>query len=188
MWATCWKSFPFFVNLNFAELSLKQTPDVSHKTCASHPCLDFNYMAAAIQAAYMGNFLHTYSKLCRSRSTLYLFSIFSYLAITSLVKSSEAKSRSFLPVPKIPLVVSCKAVLQADWTALKCSICRAHFLNLCNAAILPENFNFLHFTPSPDLFCDMWDKLHKPISLKPRTNIELLVSDQTYWNPRREIS
>ena len=149
------KKFSFFVNLNFAEPSSKQTPDVSHKTCASHPCMDFNYMAAAIQAAYMGNFLHTYSKLCRSRSTLYLFSIFSYLAITSLVKSSEAKSKSFLPVPKIPLVVSCKPLLQADWTALKCSICRAHFLNLCNAAILPENFNFLHFTPSPDLFHNM---------------------------------
>ena len=104
-------------------------------------------MAAAIQAAVMGNFLHTYSKLCRSRSTLYLFPIFSYKAITSLVKSSEAKSRSFLPVPKIPLVVSCKALLQADWTALKCSVCRAHFLNLCKATFLPESYNVLEFTP-----------------------------------------
>ena len=128
MWATCWKSCPF-VNLNFAAPSSKQTPDVSHKTCASHPCLDFNYMAAAIQAAFMGNFLHTYSKLCLSQSVLYLFPILSYLAITSLVKSSEAKSKSFLPVPKIPLVVSCKPLLQADWTALKCNICRAHFLS-----------------------------------------------------------
>ena len=44
-------------------------------------------------------------------------------------------------------MVSCKALLQADWTALKCSVCRAHFLNLCKATFLPESYNVLEFTP-----------------------------------------
>ena len=73
--------------------------------------LSFNYLEAAIQTSFTVNFLHTSPEQSFHILTKILYPILWNLAITPLVKSSEAKSKAFLPGSKLALVVSCNAHL-----------------------------------------------------------------------------